>query len=231
MPRELDQIINKALMRDRDKRYQRADEMVYDLHGFLYGLRRRTSGAEMSAFMRDLFGDSRPSPVSSPNLQMMPSAPSDSFEETLEADGLSSSIPPSERRPPLGDPELVDDQTGLESDLRSSRTLPPGDSDAREERTAIVSVLGRGPEEAERGVREQNTAIVSNPLAAEEDPSRQSADDLLSQPTQIRSSPENDPEAAWIPFAQWSRRQRVEAAIALAFGLLWLGLSVGQGFP
>lgn len=55
IPRELERIIFKALMKDRDKRFQWAKDMAGELTKFLAQVSPRFSAADMSAVMRELF--------------------------------------------------------------------------------------------------------------------------------------------------------------------------------
>ena len=52
----LEAIIQRALMRDRDKRYQSATEMLTDLELFLYSDRYGPTNEKLGVYLKDLFG-------------------------------------------------------------------------------------------------------------------------------------------------------------------------------
>jgi eukaryotic-like serine/threonine-protein kinase len=201
IPLAVERIINKALMRDREKRYQSAAELEYDLHGFLYSLGRRTSGAELAAFMRNAFGRAMPNQQGIAHIPAVP-----------------VSLPV-----PFRDMEETQDQDSMISENTSV-----GGGGLREEKTSMINI---GSTEGPNLVmsRDQRTDIFANPLSKELiNPS----EELQSQPTQIRSSPEDPLElddeeiAEWVPFSQWNNRQRIEAAAAVLLATLWISIGL-----
>ncbi len=59
LPQQLEQIVLKALTRDRDRRYQTAGELHAALSGFLYGNWPNFNRDRLKEFMRHVFGDVR----------------------------------------------------------------------------------------------------------------------------------------------------------------------------
>ena len=52
----LEAIIQRALQRDRDKRYQSAFEMLTDLEMYLYSDRYGPTNEKLGVYLKDLFG-------------------------------------------------------------------------------------------------------------------------------------------------------------------------------
>jgi serine/threonine-protein kinase len=52
----LEAIIQRALMRDRDKRYQSATEMLTDLELYLYSDRYGPTNEKLGVYLKELFG-------------------------------------------------------------------------------------------------------------------------------------------------------------------------------
>ncbi len=57
LPRDLCRIIDKALAKDREQRYQSAEELLTDLEKCMYGLSISPSYRNLSQYMKDLFGE------------------------------------------------------------------------------------------------------------------------------------------------------------------------------
>jgi serine/threonine protein kinase len=55
LPRDLCRIIDKALAKDREQRYQSAEELLTDLEKFMHGLSISPSYRNLSQYMKDLF--------------------------------------------------------------------------------------------------------------------------------------------------------------------------------
>jgi serine/threonine protein kinase len=66
LPQQLEQIVLRALTRDRDRRFQTAGELHAALSGFLYGNWPNFNRSRLTEFMKAVFGDNRfvlPKPV------------------------------------------------------------------------------------------------------------------------------------------------------------------------
>jgi serine/threonine protein kinase len=55
VPKELDAIVMKALVKQREKRYQTAEELQRALHRFLYGFNPEFNPADLSYYAKDMF--------------------------------------------------------------------------------------------------------------------------------------------------------------------------------
>src|SRR6266849_8093832 len=60
----LNEILHRALARDLDKRYPNADELLYDLEHYIYHSGYGPTNETLGRFMRELFGQMAPPPVS-----------------------------------------------------------------------------------------------------------------------------------------------------------------------
>jgi serine/threonine-protein kinase len=72
---KLEAIIQKALTRDREKRYQCAAEMMTDLELYLYSDRYGPTNEKLGTYIRDLFDVRDPTPSSNPFRNGTPSTP------------------------------------------------------------------------------------------------------------------------------------------------------------
>ncbi len=61
----LNEILQRALARDLDKRYPNADELLYDLEHYMYHSGYGPTNETLGRFIRELFGQSLPSPAMS----------------------------------------------------------------------------------------------------------------------------------------------------------------------
>ena len=57
----LNEILQRALSRDLDKRYPSADEFLYDLEHYIYHGGYGPTNETLGRFMRELFSDEKPS--------------------------------------------------------------------------------------------------------------------------------------------------------------------------
>src|SRR5262252_3328196 len=62
----LNQILQRALVRDLDKRYATADEMLYDLEHYIYHAGYGPTNETLGRYIRELFGQAPPAPVPHP---------------------------------------------------------------------------------------------------------------------------------------------------------------------
>ena len=60
----LEAIIQRALLRDRDKRYQAAADMLTDLELYLYSDRYGPTNEKLGVYLKELFGVKDPVPPS-----------------------------------------------------------------------------------------------------------------------------------------------------------------------
>ncbi len=59
----LNEILHRALVRDLDKRYPTADELLYDLEHYIYHQGYGPTNETLGKFIRDLFGQAVPQAV------------------------------------------------------------------------------------------------------------------------------------------------------------------------
>jgi hypothetical protein len=219
IPLALEQILNKALTTDREKRYQSAAELEYALHGFLYSLGYRTSDGELSVFVRKTLG--------LPDRQhntLIPPAPADVGEKV----------------------QLVSPLVGLmmEEESTENRLMQTADFDSqldtdtsafREEKTSIVQIEEQEEElDDESRLRESRTEMFSIDVL---EASAETENTMSQNPTVVRPSPLQSPSLEPVApvakvdgfsqqFSMMDGRQKFETIAAALLGLLWLGISI-----
>ncbi|HWL17321.1 MAG TPA: serine/threonine-protein kinase [Opitutus sp.] len=72
---KLEAIIQRALQRDRDQRYQTAFEILHDLEVYLYSDRYGPTNEKLGVYLRDLFGRVQPTSFSPPTHPALVSPP------------------------------------------------------------------------------------------------------------------------------------------------------------
>lgn len=136
IPEAVEKILMKALEKDRDKRYQTAWEMQFDIDQFLSSYEFTPSNIHLSNFIKQLFSD----------------------ELETEKKVLMNSLPPMPAREPEPEavPEVVDDENidELDPELAGEGETPTGGPDGIEDAesipTEIFSADGSRPPEPPR---------------------------------------------------------------------------------
>ena len=170
VPRELERIIFRSLMKDREKRYQAGKEMANDLTRFLAQISPRFSATDMSSVMRELFAPEIESIKTKWNVVI--GAVVDRGHAELGA-SLESTRP---------DQRVEDDIQPAKAEPDMVIDLPDDDVEQTDEaaRTMIAQKPSPQPEKT-RMTTPAPVALNPKPKAKESDRERTSAVDLLAE--------------------------------------------------
>ena len=153
IPEEVERILMRALEKDRDKRYQTAWEMQYDIDRFLADYEFTPSSIHLSNFLKQLFLDEMEDEIT--RLQAGRSA--EAWVDPEEVFAVDDHAPPRPKRAPrvadaasTGDWEAQDDDEATDAGTqlqertqRSQRILPIAlDDDAHDKLEAIAAREG-----------------------------------------------------------------------------------------
>jgi serine/threonine protein kinase len=198
IPAELDAIVNKALSRDIERRYQSSDELHIDLLEWLYSGGRAVTSQQLAEFARDLFPDG----VEREDLRLARDTSSGSADRAMNLDDALNAE--------LDRLDEIDGQAPGQSEIDPLRTtateLADGPADLGHGPT---STLNGGQPNTPDGAQTTNSAPDTDAGDASEEPDNPEIDEASSTATAEAARADERPDG----FKRW-------LAIALSVGII-----------